>query len=107
MLERFKFIGLGFATADPSLKLLSRTVLDMAHCFLIRSQRNVLRWLQENTGKIYDVEQTKKMIPLFTCKTAFGQHVCELVFGVNVFDLDPGVQIDSVKQPISRNSVSS
>ena len=26
-------------------------------------------------------------------------------FGVDVFDLDLGVQIDSIKQPIKRNSV--
>ena len=33
--------------------------------------------------------------------------VSELVFGVDVFDLDFGVQINSIKQPIKRNSVSS
>ena len=33
--------------------------------------------------------------------------VCELVFGVNMFDLGFGVQIDSVKQPIKRDSVGS
>ena len=30
-----------------------------------------------------------------------------LVFGVNKFDLDLGFQLDSVKQPIKSNSVSS
>ena len=35
MLERFKFISL----------------FDMTHCFLIRSERNLPRWLQENTGQ--------------------------------------------------------
>ena len=29
------------------------------------------------------------------------------VFGVNIFDLDLGVQVDSVKQPILRDSVGS
>ena len=29
------------------------------------------------------------------------------VFGVDVFDLDFGVQIDSIEQPIKRNSVGS
>ena len=31
------------------------------------------------------VEQTKKMVPLITCETNFGQHVRELVFGVNIY----------------------
>ena len=47
------------------------------------------------------------MVPLITCEASFGQHVSKLVFGINVFDLDFGVQIDSVKQPIKRNSVGS
>ena len=55
----------------------------------------------------HNVEQTKKMVPLITCETLFGQHVKELVFGVTIFDLDFGIQIDSVKQPIKRNSVGS
>ena len=50
--------------------------------------------------KFHDVEQTKKMTPITTCKITFSQHVTELVFGVNTFDLDLGVQIDSVEQPI-------
>ena len=40
-------------------------------------------------------------------KLLFGQHVCELVFGVNICDLDFWVRVDSVKQPIKRNSVGS
>ena len=47
------------------------------------------------------------MVPLITCEISCGQHVCELVFGVNIKDLDLGVPIGSVKQPSSRNSVSS
>ena len=39
--------------------------------------------------------------------TPFAQNVSELVFGVNIIDLDLGFQIDSVKQPIKSNSVSS
>ena len=54
--------------------------------------------------EIHNVEQTKKMIPLITCETLFGQHVSELVSGVNIFHLDLWVQIDSVEQPIKRNS---
>ena len=38
--------------------------------------------------QIHDVEKTKKMIPLITGETLFGQHISELVFGVNIFDLD-------------------
>ena len=45
------------------------------------------------------------MIPFVTCEISLCQYVCELVFGVGVFDLDFGVQIDSIKQPIKRNSV--
>ena len=47
----------------------------------------------------------KMMIPLITCKISFGQHVSKLVFGVNVLDLDRWFQVDSVEQPIKRNSV--
>ena len=50
--------------------------------------------------EIHDVEQTKKMAPLITCKITFSQHVSESVSGVNMFDLDLVVQIDPVKQPI-------
>ena len=35
MLEKFKFTAFGFAAADPSFSLLSWTLFDMAHCFLI------------------------------------------------------------------------
>ena len=45
------------------------------------------------------------MIPFITSETAFRYNVCELVFSVNLFDLDFGVQVDSVKEPIKRNSV--
>ena len=54
-----------------------------------------------------DVEQTKKIIPFVTFEASFGQNVCDLVFGVNVPYLNLGVQIESVKQPIKRNSVGS
>ena len=47
----------------------------------------------------------KKMIPLITCKITFGPHVSKLVFGVNILDLDLWFQVDSVEQPIKRNSV--
>ena len=54
---------------------------------------------------IHNVQQTKKITPLIARETAFRQQVCELAFGVNTFDLDLGVQVDSVEQPIKRNSV--
>ena len=52
-----------------------------------------------------NVKQTQKMIPFITCEISLSQNVCELVFGVKVFDLDLGVQIDSIKQPIKRDSL--
>ena len=60
-----------------------------------------------NHREFHDVQQSEKMVPLITCQTTFGQHVCELVSGVNIFDLDFGVPIDSIEQPIKRNSVGS
>ena len=57
--------------------------------------------------EIHDVEQTKKKVPLISCGITFSQHVSELFLGVNIFDLDFGAQIDSVKQPVQRNSVGS
>ena len=47
------------------------------------------------------------MVPFITCEIIFGQHVSKLVLGVNIFDLDLGVHIDSVEEPIKRNSVGS
>ena len=38
-------------------------------------------------------------------ETAINQQVSGLVFGLNIFDLDHGVQVDSVKEPILRDSV--
>ena len=52
-----------------------------------------------------DVEQAQQMIPLITCEIPLCKYVCELVFGVDVLDLDLGVQVDSIEQPIKRNSV--
>ena len=53
------------------------------------------------------LRREQKMITLITCEIPFGQYVCELGFGVNFCDLDLGVQIDSIEQPIKRNSVGS
>ena len=38
--------------------------------------------------EIHEVQQSKKMSPLITCRTIFGQVVRELLLGVNIFDLD-------------------
>ena len=67
--------------------------------FVSTSEQTVeLKWLL--------LKQTQSMIPFVTCEISFGQYVGKLVFSVDVFDLDFGVQIDSIKQPIKRNSVS-
>ena len=52
-----------------------------------------------------NVEQKQKMIPFVTCEISLGQYVGKLVFGVDVLDLDFWVQIDSIEEPIKRNSV--
>ena len=57
--------------------------------------------------EIHDIQQSKKMVTFITCKTTFGPHVRELDFGVYIFELNLGIQIDTVKQPIKRNSVGS
>ena len=45
------------------------------------------------------------MIPFITSETAFRRNVGELVLGIDVCDWDFLVRVDSVKQPIKRNSV--
>ena len=57
--------------------------------------------------KIHNVNQTKNITPIITRETAFSQQICELVFGVNIFDVDLAVQVDSVQQPILRDSMGS
>ena len=52
-----------------------------------------------------DIEQAQQMIPFVTCEIPLCQDVCKFVFGVDVFDLDFWVQVDSIEQPIKRNSV--
>ena len=54
-----------------------------------------------------NIKQAQPMIPFITCEIPLCQDVCELVFGVDLFDLDFWVQINSIKQPIKSNSVSS
>ena len=52
-----------------------------------------------------DIEQARQMIPLITCEISFGSDVSKLFFGVHVLDLDFWVQVNSIEQPIKRNSV--
>ena len=52
-----------------------------------------------------NVKQTQKMIPFLACEISLCQYVCELVLGVYVFNLNLRVKIDSIEQPIKRNSV--
>ena len=47
------------------------------------------------------------MVPFLTSETAFRQNVGELVFGIDILDVDFEVQVDSIKWPVQRNSVSS
>ena len=56
-------------------------------------------------AEIANVEQVEKVIPPITREIALCQYVCELVFEVHVFDLDLWVEVDSVEEPIKRNSV--
>ena len=68
-----------------------------------------LRSFQHHFKTIVETEMAnvaQKMIPFITFEIFLGQYVCELFFGVTVLDLDLGLQIDSIKQPIKRNSVS-
>ena len=57
--------------------------------------------------EVHDFQQSKKMVPLITHETTFGEQVSKLVLGVNIFDSDLGVQVESAKQPALRNSVGS
>ena len=54
-----------------------------------------------------DAKQMEKLVSLITCELALCQNVCELVLGVDIFDLNLWIQINSVKQPVKRNSVGS
>ena len=65
-LRRFldtQFNGLGFATAEPSLDVLSRALLDMT-----LGKKMVAGKHRE----IHDIQQTKEMVPPTTCEASFG-----------------------------------
>ena len=54
-----------------------------------------------------DIKQGQQIIPFTTCEIPLCQDVCKLILGVNVFDLNFRVKINSIKQPIKSNSMSS
>ena len=47
------------------------------------------------------------MIQFIACEIPLCQDVCTLVLGVDVFDLDLTIKINSIKQPIKSNLMSS
>ena len=93
-------IGFDFATTRSSSPIFSSCCLFDIWDLLID-----FNWLQEKQKKLK--EQTETMIPHNKSEVAFRQQVSYLVFDVNKFDLDVGFQVDSVKQPIQRDSVGS
>ena len=65
-------IDFDFATARSTSPDVSPCCLfDMVLGLLIRPE-----WLQENTEKTHDVEQTEKMVPLITGEITFRQQIC-------------------------------
>ena len=53
-----------------------------------------------------DIKQAQQMIPLITCEISFGQMSATWFLVVDALDLDFWVQVNSIEQPIKRNSVS-
>ena len=80
-----EFIGFGFAIGETFTG--SRFLSSLRHGTLLpdRTRKKITEMAAREHREIHNVEQTKKMIPLITRKTLFGQHVSELVFGVNTF----------------------
>ena len=70
-------------------------------------ERKFSRMAARICRKAHDIEQTQEVIPFISRETSFGQNVGELVLGVHIFNVDIGFQVDSAKQPIKSNSVSS
>ena len=78
----------------------------MALCFPIGSERKLVKWLQENIEKLILLNKRRRWfhpsrvkLPLVECQ--------QVRFGVYIFDLDLWFQVNSVEQPIKRNSVGS
>ena len=95
-------IGFDFATTR-SLGLPSCCPFDMILDLSID-----LKMTAGKDRKTHNVEHTEKVVPFIMSEVAFGQQVSKsFFFGVSRFDLDLWVQVDSIKQPIKRNSVGS
>ena len=96
-------VGFSFALGEPSCEVASWPLFDMAFCFPTWSlERKSQIWLQENIEKLIMLNTGRRWFHWSREKTSFGKNV-----GWLVFDLDLGFQIDSVEQPIRRNSVGS
>ena len=83
-----KFIGFWFCIGEPSLEVASCPLFDMALCFLIGSDRNLMKWLQKNIETLMMFNKRRRCFHSSRVKLPFGQPVSKLVFGVNTFDLD-------------------
>ena len=95
-----KFIDFGFAIAEPSPEVPSSPPLWHGTLLSVWKKDMAAREHRE----IYDIQQTKKMLPLITCEASFGYHVSKVALGVSTFDLNLWVHVNSVTQPIKRNS---
>ena len=54
-----------------------------------------------------DIKNTWKVVPFMACEMSFCPSVCELILGDNIPDANLWIQINSVQQPVKRNSVGS
>ena len=77
----------------------------LRHRFGAADQAEILSTAERT--EMADVKQSKKIVQLTTCETAFCLHVCNLVFGINAPNLNLRIQVDPVKQPVKSNSVGS
>ena len=53
------------------------------------------------------LNKSRRLFQSSRLKLPLVQNVCELMFGVDILELNLGFQINSVKQPIKRDSVGS
>ena len=97
-----------FPSPSSRISASTKASLVQEHNTVLSSTWRVALGLKELAARkyqwIHDVHQMKKLVPLNTCETSFGQNV-QLVFGVNISDLNSRIEICSVKQPINCDSV--
>ena len=94
-LRRFldtKFIGLGFATAEPSFHVLSWAHSDMTLCFLFER-----KWLQENIEKFMMFNKRRRWSHSSRVKFPVVNMSASWFLVPTYFDLDYGVQVDFVR----------